>query len=123
MVIQVLGSGQNNMAKKHLPSTKSLIPENVPIDMRGGERKVTRAPSFFSIYTNDMQVSTSPWDIRIVLGQVEDVLMITDKPVLTVTQLGEVRMSVQIAKRLTLMLVDQLKSYEAMFGSIPGPKE
>jgi len=91
--------------------------------MRGGERKVTRAPSFFSIYTNDMQVSTSPWDIRIVLGQVEDVLMITDKPVLTVTQLGEVRMSVQIAKRLTLMLVDQLKSYEAMFGSIPGPKE
>jgi hypothetical protein len=89
----------------------------------GAERRATKAPNFFSVYTNDMQVSTSPWDLRIVLGEVEDLQVISDKPVMVITQLGEVRMSVQIAKRLALMLVDQLKTYEAMFGLIPGPKE
>ena len=123
MVIQALGNGQNNMAKKHLLSTKSPIPEDAPRDTSGAERKANRSSNFFSVYTNNLQVSTSPWDVRIVLGEVEDVQLIADKPTLTVTQLGEVRMSVQIAKQLTLMLVDQLKNYEAMFGSIPGPKE
>lgn len=70
-----------------------------------------------------MQVMTGPWDVRINIGEVEDVQLVADKPVMTVNQLGEVRMSVQIAKRLILMLADQLKTYEAMFGQIPGPPD
>jgi hypothetical protein len=120
--IQALGSS-NKMAKKHLPATKPPISENAPQDMSSAERRVAKSPTFFSVYTNDMQVSTSPWDLRIILGEVEEIQLVADKPVMTVTQLGEVRMSVQIAKRLTLMVADQLKTYEAMFGPIPSPKE
>ncbi len=91
--------------------------------MSAAERKVARSQNFFSVYTNDMQVMTGPWDVRINIGEVEDVQLVADKPVMTVNQLGEVRMSVQIAKRLILMLADQLKTYEAMFGQIPGPPD
>jgi hypothetical protein len=111
------------MAKKHLSVTKSSsILENTPYT-NVDERRVTKSPNFFSAYTNDMQVTTGPWDVRISIGEVEDVQLIADKPIMTVNQLGEVRMSVQIAKRLILMLADQLRSYETTFGQIPGPPD
>jgi len=84
------------------------------------ERVVIKSPSYASLYTNDVQVMTSPWDLRLVLGE------IGDQPTgqsINVTQLAELRMSPQFAKRLTLILLQQLRAYEELFGNIPGPKD
>jgi hypothetical protein len=109
------------MAKKNGPKN----PANVRREpLSSPERIVTKSPAFFSAYTNDMQVSVSPWDIRIVFGELGDLEGSVDKPRLNIKQIGEVRMSVQIAKRLAMMLMENLQNYETAMGPIPlGPGE
>jgi hypothetical protein len=46
-----------------------------------------------------------------------------DPAVAQIKLIGELRMSPQLAKRLALILIEQLKRYEQQFGEIPGPKE
>jgi|SRR5579884_3327122 len=79
-----------------------------------------KAPNFVSLYSNDIQVQTSPWDVRLVLGSVIDPPT-PDDPVLRVVQVGEVRFSPQLAKRLIEIIATQLKTYEERFGEIPVP--
>src|SRR5438874_6938518 len=74
-------------------------------------RETTKHPDFFSIYANDIQVAVSNWDIRLILGEIGD-LSDTDPNVLNIKQLGEIRLSLQIAKRLADILTAQIKAYE-----------
>lgn len=71
-----------------------------------------------------MQLFVSQWDMRIILGELGDPEGTLDSPRLNIKQIGEVRMSVQIAKRLAIMLMENLQIYETTFGPIPlDPKE
>ena len=42
--------------------------------------------------------------------------------VLSIKQLGEVRMSPQLAKKVAMISIEQLNAYEERFGPLPGPK-
>jgi len=103
------------MAKKRQVGS-SLPPSKIP------RRETTKSPDFVSIYANDIQLQTSSWDLRMILGEVGDVSE-GDPAVAQIKLIGELRMSPQLAKRLALILIEQLKRYEQQFGEIPGPKE
>jgi|SRR5579864_482048 len=104
------------MARKTSTVDRLSAPEASPPPTP--HRRVARGDGFVSIYTNDIQVQTSPWDMRLVLSELGD----SDDVSVNVKQLAEIRLSIEIAKRLTLMLAEQLNLFEATFGQIPGPK-
>lgn len=84
-------------------------------------REVRRSPNFVSLYANDVQVQTTPWDVRLILGEIG--IEETDgRQVVHVQQTAELRMSLQLAKRLILIITEQLVGYEENFGPIPQPK-
>ena len=82
------------------------------------KRDSVKSPNFISIYANDVQVQVTPWDIRLILGELT-APPTPDAPVAVITQLADLRMSLQLAKRLTSILIEQLKAYEQQFGEIP----
>ena len=84
------------------------------------ERRITRSEHFVSLYTNDTQVQTTPWDIRLVFGQI-DVPPTNESTVMEVTQVADVRMSPQHAKKIAIILQAQIQAYEAKVGPIPLP--
>lgn len=112
------------------PKVKELSPETTPTKADAG-REIVRAnvaretytsPTFVSLYSNDTQVQVSPWDFRLIFGE------ITDPPTMKsllvrVKMTGEVRMSPQHAKRLATVLGRQVKRYEETFGEIVQPVE
>lgn len=85
-------------------------------------RDLVVSPSFVTIYANDTQLQTTPWDIRFVFGEMS-VEPRDGEVVMSVKQVAEVRMSPQHAKRVATILLEQLQSYEASFGPIPQPAE
>ena len=114
------------MAKKGL-AAKGQTSETKPGGIvRANVQSVHRLPvksqNFASLYANDVQVQTTPWDIRLILGEITDVSPPTkdgDLPTMTITQVGDLRMSVQLAKKLTMILLSQLQGYEQNIGPIP----
>lgn len=84
-------------------------------------RKIVVSPTALSIYTNDVQVQTTPWDVRLILGEIAEVS--ADGAAVTIRQLGDVRLSLPLTKRLTLILIQQLKAFEERFGQIPMPPD
>ncbi len=78
-----------------------------------------KSEKFFSVYVNEVQVQTGPWDIRIIVGETgSDAAEIkTDEAKTEV--LGELRMSPQLAKKVVEILIGQLAIYEKKFGKIP----
>jgi Protein of unknown function (DUF3467) len=116
-------SNRGKMAKKDRPAKRNGTNVNVAT---GAElvranlnRVVETAPTFVSLYTNDTQVQTTPWDVRLVFGEIAD----TTNEAVIVRRTGEVRMSPQHAKRITVILIKQLQGYEAKFGPIPQPED
>lgn len=112
------------MAKKRRTKApnRAVIPAPAAIVRGNVNREVTVSPSFVSLYANDVQLQTSPWDIRLTFGE----MMVNsdgDDVTARVKQTGEVRLSPPLAKRVALLLVRQLKAYEERFGPIPQPKE
>lgn len=83
-------------------------------------REVIQSPTFVSLYANDTQVQISLWDVRLIFGLISNIPSPQDKSV-QVTTVGEVRMSPQHAKQVTMILVQQLKLYEERMGPIPLP--
>lgn len=111
------------MAKKpeRAEEKTTAVPESMII-RANVNRNQERSPDYFSVYANDLQMQTTPWDIRLIFG------LITSTPVdntgvVTVTQLGELRLSPQLAKLVTMILTQQLRGYEEQFGEIPLPRE
>ena len=97
------------------PNASQMVRANV-------NREVITAPTFASLYANDTQVETTPWDIRLVFGEISESPTV-DRPRVVVKQVGEVRMSPQHAKRITQILVKQLEHYEKTLGHIPLPED
>jgi len=96
------------------------IKEEAPLVPLGEiQRKVERSPGFFSVYANDVQFFVSQWDMRLVLGQLGDPELAGNVPMINIEQIGEVRLSLQIAKKLVAMLSDHISIYEKTFGPIP----
>lgn len=89
-----------------------------PAEPQPVSREVTRKDSFTSFYANDIQVQTSPWDMRLVFGELGDPIP-GPIPTLRVIQLGELRMSPQFAKKMVQVMNAQLEAYERNFGKIP----
>ena len=103
------------------------MPKNIPVKTKAEfaleiKRETKRSPAFFSVYANDIQVQTSPWDMRIILGEIAKPAAAGDL-VVSINQLGELRISVQLAKRLAVIMTRQIEAYEGRFGSIPLPPE
>jgi len=80
-------------------------------------REITLSPAFATHYANDVQVQTSPWDVRLLFA----VIMAVDQETATlkVEQVADVRMSPQLAKRVADILQRQIEHYEATIGPIP----
>lgn len=87
-------------------------------------RQVERAPTFVSVYANDVQLQTSPWDLRLTFGMMH-VGSRPDgsEPTAHVLEVADVRLSPQLAKRVATIMGQQLDAYESRFGSIPQPPE
>ena len=93
---------------------KDVAPRSTPV------RKESKVQNFFSIYANDIQFQTTPWDCRLVFSEL---VVLDEPPILDVRQLGEIRISPQLAKKVVEILVRQLTQYEEKFGVIPGPRD
>jgi hypothetical protein len=113
------------MTKKHAPkkpidavvgseSPKPLGPELI--------REEIRSPAFFSAYANDAQLQMTPWDMRLTWGEIS-IAATTEMPRVVVNQLGEVRVSPSLAKKLAMIMIQQIRTYEERFGIIPMPKD
>src|SRR5450755_2131681 len=95
----------NYMARRH--QTKAEPPIGIPAEIAvkhlGNlpKRDLSKSDDYFSVYTNDLQIQTSSWDVRMLLGESGDVVM-GDPPVVSIKLLGEVRMSPQLAKKIAL---------------------
>ncbi len=81
------------------------------------ERKTRKADDYVILYTNDTQVQTTPWDIRIIFGRIESAPNQSD-PTLMVEQVGEVSMSLHHAKRVATILQGQIEAYERQVGPL-----
>jgi hypothetical protein len=95
------------------PTEPQIVRANV-------NRQEVTSPTFVSIYANDISVQVSPWDVRLILGEIFQGPS-DENPNVIVRQLGEVRVSPQLAKRVVSILIEQLRGYENRFGPIPQP--
>jgi hypothetical protein len=84
-------------------------------------REVVEGPGFASLYANDTQVQLSPWDVRLIFGII-DTPASAEHRTIRVKTTGEVRMSLQHAKKVAEILVRQLGLYEKRFGPISIPE-
>ncbi|HEV8641379.1 MAG TPA: DUF3467 domain-containing protein [Methylomirabilota bacterium] len=84
------------------------------------KRTIVFAPNFISLYTNDTQVQVSPWDVRLIFGEISEPPT-SERPEVVIKATGEVRMSPQHAKRILQILADTLATYERSVGPIPLP--
>lgn len=86
-------------------------------------RELTKAADFFSVYANDVQIMSTFWDMRLTVGQIVDLApRDSESKAMKVEQLGELRISPQLAKRLSVILERQVANYEQNFGPIPSPE-
>jgi len=79
---------------------------------------VTPVPGFVSLYTNDTQIHTTPWDIRLIFGEIAEGPT-KERPSVRIKATGEVRMWPQHAKRIVAILLKQFQQYESKYGPIP----
>jgi hypothetical protein len=107
------------VAKAKAKATEQVGASNAERPLRANLAKHIEvpSPSFASYYVNDVQIMTTPWDIRLRMGQIEDVN--PQKGEATITVLADVRFSPQHAKKLAEILIKQLEGYETNVGPIP----
>lgn len=84
------------------------------------EKRVRKSESFASYYTNDTQIQTGPWDVRLIFARIEEVNK--DTGIIESVREAEVHMSPQHALRVHILIGQQLTKYVANFGPIPQPK-
>jgi hypothetical protein len=103
------------------PATALEAPKNDGIVRANVSREETTSPTFVTLYANDTQIQVSPWDVRLIFGEITEPAT-AERPTNIIKRTGEVRMSPQHAKVVAMILVAQLKNYEENLGPIPGPK-
>src|SRR5947209_1884487 len=79
-------------------------------------RTTTKAEGYFSVYANDIQMQTTPWDMRLTFGELEVATkedpVTGTAPFLSVKILGDIRISPQLGKTLVKIMIGQLQQYE-----------
>jgi hypothetical protein len=85
-------------------------------------REVEPSAEFASIYANDAQLQVTAWDIRLIFGVISNIPT-PEAPTVLVRQVGEVRLSLPLAKRLAMILTAQIERYEQNIGPIAIPKD
>jgi len=105
-----------------ISSKESITVSSPPIRPQKVKRAEEFAAAAFSIYANDVNIQTSPWDMRLRFG---DIVGITDAsdPTVNVKVMGDVKISLQLAKKLVGIMLGQLQSYEENIGEIPVPQD
>jgi len=113
------------MAKRRslVSTSQPATVEQTEIVRANVHRVTEKSPSYVSLYTNDIQVQLSPWDVRLIVGQIDSIGLTVEDPTVVVQQVGELRLSLPLAKKLTLILVNQLKGYEQRIGTIHIPED
>ena len=86
------------------------------------KRTIVMDSNFASLYSNDTQVQVSPWDVRLIFGEISEGPT-TERPEALIKCTGQVRMSPQHAKKLAEILMGSLATYERTFGPLPMPKD
>lgn len=86
------------------------------------ERRMEESQNYVSLYANDAQIQMTPWDLRIILGQISSTPSPGD-PTMLVRLIGDVRMSPQLAKKVTQILLGQIQLYERTIGPIAIPED
>jgi hypothetical protein len=114
------------MAKKQQPrigkGAVALAPAASPILRANVNRHTEMSPSYTTLYANDIQFQTTPWDVRLIFGVISN-LPTPESPTATVMQVGELRVSPQLAKKMIMIMHAQLRGYEAQYGEIPVPTD
>lgn len=77
------------------------------------ERKT--ASNHITYYANNAQIEGTYWDLRLSFGQIIE----ASEKALVTEDAVTIQMSPQLAKRLSAILVDNVKKYEERFGVIP----
>jgi hypothetical protein len=114
---------QQKISADASPTPASVPPNDAPKVIRANiKRELVTDSGFVSLYANDTQIQLTPWDFRLIFGQIANVPT-PENPTIQVRQIGEVRMSPQHAKKITLILIGQLKHYEETIGPIPLPSD
>jgi hypothetical protein len=112
---------KRSMTTRKTTETAAAIDEE-PIVRANIYRSAVPSASFVSLYTNDTQIQVSPWDFRFLFGIIATMPSPED-PNVQVNVIGEVRMSPQHAKKVSMVLIRQLQNYEQNVGPIPQPAE
>ena len=76
----------------------------------------TKAADHKTIYSNVARTAVSPFDIRIVFGQVSD--PVPDSPAQHTAELATVIMAAEQAKALIPIMLQAIQQYEALYGEI-----
>lgn len=79
--------------------------------------EAVRSQTFMSIYSNSAQLEVTPWDFRLIFGELKPE---ANKPP-KIEQLVSIIMSPQHAKALVQMLTTYLQEYEKNVGEIKLP--
>lgn len=97
------------------PKTNEEKIVEVPVSALGNrkDQKRSRAQDFVTKYANNVSVSVSNWDMKVIFGRILEENEIEEEV--------EVFMSKEMAKALTLIMTVHLKAYEATFGEIKIP--
>jgi hypothetical protein len=110
-------------AEKQAQTTAAAKDTDSQIIRANINRELVPAAQYVSLYANDTQVQVTPWDIRIMFGLITAVESSEGQSAaITVSQIGEVRMSPQHAKRVAIVLMQQIQNYEKTVGPIPQPE-
>jgi hypothetical protein len=110
------------MVKKRPKKTLQVKPNQDGIIRANINRQVEESPTFASLYANDTQLQITAWDVRMIFGVIVD-SPTTERQTVLVRTLGEVRMSPQHAKKVSMILTQQLKRYEENIGPIALPPD
>jgi Protein of unknown function (DUF3467) len=78
------------------------------------EPEFHQAADFFSLYSNNVRLRVTPWDIQLTFGEV----LVADETKLVIENRLAVNLSPQTAKALLKALAGMVQQYEANIGEI-----
>ncbi len=101
------------MPRQPRPS-KEVSPTDHELKRQRRETEYRQAPDFTSMYSNSVQLRTTPWDIQLTFGEIHS---IDEQKIIIETKLS-INLSPQHAKALSIALSGQVEAYESNYGEI-----
>jgi hypothetical protein len=92
-----------------LPSSKQREPQHSPREVEAHQRD-----TFLSLYSNNISVRTTPFDMQLIFGEILSV----DEHKLAIENFLAVNLSPQTAKSLLNVISGQIDAYEQQYGEI-----